>query len=71
MLATNLGLRLRLPMPLVDVIDVSDWLIDSTDDLRVELGRASIPCSCGRQLPLSTWETRLTRGFATIFLTLR
>lgn len=50
MLATNLGLRLGLPMPLVDVINVSDWLIESTDDLRIELGGASIPCSCGRQL---------------------
>lgn len=49
MLATNLGLRLGLPMPLVDVIDVSDRPIESTDDLRVELGGARIPCSCGRQ----------------------
>ncbi|HXU20482.1 MAG TPA: HipA family kinase [Verrucomicrobiae bacterium] len=50
MLATNLGLRLGLPMPRVEVINVSDRLIEDTDDLRVKLGRASIPCSCGRQL---------------------
>ena len=50
MLATNLGLRLGLPMPRVEVIDVSDWLIESTDDLRVELAGVSIPCSSGRQL---------------------
>jgi len=50
MLATKLGLRLGLPMPRVDVIDVSDRLIENNDDLRVELGGASIPCSSGRQL---------------------
>jgi hypothetical protein len=50
MLATNLGLRLGLPMPSVEVIDVRHWLIESTDGLRMELGRASIPCSSGRQL---------------------
>ena len=50
MLATNLGLRLGLPMPQVDVINVSGWLIENTDDLRVEFAGASIPCSSGRQL---------------------
>src|SRR5260370_26549919 len=50
MLATNLGLHLGLPMPRVEVIDVSDRLIENSDDLRVELGGASIPCSSGRQL---------------------
>jgi hypothetical protein len=37
-------------MPRVEVIDVSDWLIENTDDLRVELAGACIPCSSGRQL---------------------
>jgi HipA-like kinase len=50
MLATNLGQWLGLPMPRVEVIDVSGWLIDHTDDLRVEVGRAVIPCSSGKQL---------------------
>jgi hypothetical protein len=50
MLATNLGLRLGLPMPRVEVIDVSDRLIENSDDLRMELRGASIPCSSGRQL---------------------
>jgi hypothetical protein len=50
MLATKLGLWLGLPMPRVEVIDVSDRLIENSDDLRVELGEASIPCSNGRQL---------------------
>ncbi len=50
MFATNLGLWLGLPMPRVEVIDVSDWLIEHTDDLRVELNGSRIPCSSGRQL---------------------
>lgn len=50
MLATKLGLWLGLPMPRVEVIDVSDRLIENSDGLRVELGGASIPCSSGRQL---------------------
>src|SRR5260370_20082059 len=50
MFATNLGLHLGLPMPRVEVIDVSECLIENTDDLRVEVAGASIPCSSGRQL---------------------
>jgi HipA-like kinase len=50
MLATNLGLWLGLPMPRVEVIDVSGWLIECTDELHVELGASRIPCSSGRQL---------------------
>ena len=38
MLATNLGLALGLPMPRVEAIDVSDWLIEQTEDLRISLG---------------------------------
>jgi hypothetical protein len=50
MLATNLGLWLGLPMPQVEVIDVSDSLIDHTQDLRVEIGRKIVSCSSGLQL---------------------
>jgi len=50
MLATNLGLALGLPMPRVEVIEVSDWLIEHTEDLRISLGGAKIPCRNGRQL---------------------
>ena len=32
MLATNLGRALGLPMPRVEVIEVSDWLIEHTED---------------------------------------
>src|SRR5260370_3308934 len=50
MLATNLGLHLGLPMPRVEVIDVSDRLIENSDDLRVEVAGDRMPCSSGRQL---------------------
>jgi hypothetical protein len=50
MLATNLGLALGLPMPRVEVIEVSDWLIEHTEDFRISLGGAKIPCQSGKQL---------------------
>ncbi|HTS58725.1 MAG TPA: HipA family kinase [Terriglobales bacterium] len=50
MLATNLGLALGLPMPRVDVIEVSDWLIEQTEGLRIALGGSKIPCRSGKQL---------------------
>jgi hypothetical protein len=50
MLATNLGLALGLPMPRVEVIEVSDLLIQQTEDLRISLGGSKIPCRSGRQL---------------------
>ena len=50
MLATNLGLALGLPMPRVEVIEVSDWLIEHTEDLRINLGGSKLPCRSGKQL---------------------
>jgi hypothetical protein len=48
--ATRLGLALGLPMPRVDVIDVSDWLITHTPGLRIQLGGAELPCQSGKQV---------------------
>jgi hypothetical protein len=50
MLATNLGIALGLPMPRVEVIEVSDWLIEHTEDLRINLGGSKLPCRSGKQL---------------------
>ena len=50
MLATNLGLALGLPVPRVEVVEVSDWLIEHTEGLRIELGGSKIPCRSGKQL---------------------
>jgi len=49
MLATNLDLALGLPMSPVEMIEVSDWLIEQTEDLRISLGGAKIPCRGGKQ----------------------
>jgi hypothetical protein len=50
MLATRLGLALGLPMPRVEVIEVSNWLIEHTEDLRIQLAGQRIPCRSGKQL---------------------
>src|SRR5258708_18842010 len=50
MLATNLGLRLGLPMPRVAVIDGSIQLIENSPELRVAVAGASIPCRSSRPL---------------------
>jgi hypothetical protein len=50
MFATRLAHWLGLPVPRVDVIEVSDWLIANTPELRVEVGGTATPCSSGRQL---------------------
>jgi hypothetical protein len=44
MLATRLGLLLGLPMPKVEVVEVSDWLIEHSPELRFQLaGQQLIP----------------------------
>ena len=50
MLATRLGRALGLPMPKVEVIEVPDWLIANTPDLRIQVAGREIPCQSGRQL---------------------
>jgi hypothetical protein len=50
MLATRLGLLLGLPMPSVEIVEVSDWLIEHTPDLRIRLAGHDIPCQRGKQL---------------------
>jgi len=50
MLATRLGLALGLPMPRVAVIEVCDWLIEHTPDLRIQLVGKELRCRSGKQL---------------------
>lgn len=54
MLATRLGLALGLPMPKVEIIDVSAWLIEHTEELRIRLAGHSIPCRSGSSSDRST-----------------
>ncbi len=49
-LASRIGRCLGLPMPEVQVIDVSDWLIQNTPELRIECAGHSVPCRSGLQL---------------------
>jgi hypothetical protein len=50
MFGTRLGLRLGLPMPKVAVIEVCQWLIEHSPELRLQLAGAQIPCKSGKQL---------------------
>ena len=50
MLATRLAQWLGLPVPPVGVIEISDWLVANTPEMRIKVGEASVPCSSGRQL---------------------
>src|SRR4029077_21139082 len=50
MFATRLAKWLGLPVPEVEAIEVSDWLIANTPELRVQVGGSCVPCSSGRQL---------------------
>lgn len=48
--ASRLGFWLGLPVAGVEVIEVSDWLIENTLELRIEAGDMSAPCASGRQV---------------------
>lgn len=49
MFATSLGLWLGLPMPQPVAIEVCDWLIEHTPELRVQVADRQVPCSSGLQ----------------------
>ena len=49
-LASRLGLWLGLPMAHVEIIEVSEWLIEHTPELRIELAGSSVACSSGLQV---------------------
>ena len=49
MLASRLGQHLGLPLPEAALIEVSDWLIQSTPELRIELAGHCLPCTSGLQ----------------------
>src|SRR5213082_1007465 len=49
LLATRLAERIGLPVPQTAVIEVSDWLIESTAELRMQVAGAKLPCAAGLQ----------------------
>ena len=50
MIATRMGRMLGLPMPSIAVMEVSDWLVSHSPEMRIRLSGASQPCSSGKQL---------------------
>lgn len=50
MFATRLGQYLRLPIPQIEAIEVSSWLIENTPELRIEVRGLSELCSAGMQV---------------------
>ncbi len=50
MLATRLGQLLGLPLPRVEQIEVSEWLIEHTGELRIEGAGSSTPWKAGAHL---------------------
>lgn len=49
MLATRLAERAGLPVPGTEVVDVKDWLVQHTAELRIQLAHDVIPCQPGLQ----------------------
>jgi len=50
LLATRIAERVGLPVPIMEVVEVSSWLIENTPDLRIRIGSSSIPCQHGLAL---------------------
>jgi hypothetical protein len=50
MLATQVGLWLGLPLPRVEPIEVSEWLVQNTPEMRIRVDGGELPCSSGLQL---------------------
>src|ERR1043166_3726557 len=48
-LGTKLGTMLGLPMPEVGIIDVPEWLIANSPELKIDNGALTIPCVSGLQ----------------------
>ena len=49
LLASRLAERVGLPVPVAEVVEVSDWLIANTPELRMDLGSRPVPCAAGLQ----------------------
>ena len=47
--ATRLAEHLGLPVPATKVVEVSDWLIQHTPELHIQLANHTIPCHAGLQ----------------------
>jgi len=48
-LATRLAERAGLPVPVTEVVEVSEWLIQYTPELNIQLARNTVACQAGLQ----------------------
>ena len=48
-LGTTVGRLLNLPMPEARIMEVSDWLVENTPELKIDLGIRPVPCASGLQ----------------------
>jgi hypothetical protein len=48
-LATRLAGYIGLPVPVAEIVEVSDWLIQESPELHVQLASKKVPCSYGLQ----------------------
>src|SRR5712692_263134 len=48
-LATRLAQGVDLPVPVVAVIEVNDWLVEHTPELNIQLAHETISCQAGLQ----------------------
>jgi len=49
LLATRLAESAGLPVPVTDVVEVGDWLVEHTPELNIQLSGSTIPCQPGLQ----------------------
>jgi hypothetical protein len=49
LLATRLAERVGLPVPSTEVVEVSEWLVEHTPELNIQLARNTVPCQAGLQ----------------------
>jgi len=49
MLATRLAERVELPVPVTEVVEVGDWLVEHTPELSIQLAHHTIRCQAGLQ----------------------
>src|SRR5258707_13942954 len=50
LLATRLAERVGLLVPVTEIVEVTEWLVQNTPDLRMELSGTTTPCAPGLQL---------------------
>ncbi len=50
LLATRLAEHVGLPVPVTEIVEVTEWLVQNTPDLRMELSGTTTPCAPGLQL---------------------